>query len=134
MSIADNVNALKLFIPKYQGQRVTDPWGWYRGQCVSLVKRWLQFNKWPMRRGNAIQWVNNGYDGYKFYKNTPTFVPTPGDMAIFQTGTYGHIGIVVTATATSMKVFQQNDPVGSPAMIKTYNYITPKCVGVLRKL
>jgi surface antigen len=134
MSIQQNIDALKIFIPKYLGKQVTDPWGFYKGQCVSLVKRWLKDNNWPMRRGNAIDWVNNGYEGYKYFKNTTAFVPTPGDMAIFNVGKYGHIGIVQTATAKSMKVIQQNDPIGSPVSIKTYNYITPKCVGFLRKL
>lgn len=134
MSVQDNSNALKVFIPKYQGKQVTDPWGFYRGQCVSLVKRWIRDNKWPMRWGNAIDWTKNGYDGYRYYKNTPTFVPTPGDMAIFQTGKYGHIGVVVTATAKSMRVVQQNDPLKSPVTIKTYNYLNPKCLGFLRKL
>lgn len=134
MSIQDNINGLNKFIPKYIGKRVTDPFGFFKGECVSLVKRFIKEMGWPMRRGNAIQWVNNGYDGYKYFKNTPSFIPTPGDLAIFSVGKYGHIGIVQTATTKSMKVVQQNDPVGSPVTIKTYNYITPKCVGFLRKL
>lgn len=134
MSLQFNIDQLKKFIPKYQGTLVTDPYGFYRGQCVSLVKRWLQFNKWPMRWGNAKDWVTNGYEGYKYYKNTPKFLPLVGDMAIFNYGKYGHIGIVQSATLRSMKVFQQNDPIGSPAVVKTYNYTKPPCIGFLRKL
>lgn len=134
MSIQDNVEALNIFIPKYLGKRVTDPFGFFRGECVSVAKRWLKDNNWPMRRGNAKDWVKNGYDGYGFYKNTPTFIPNPGDLAIFDVGKYGHIGVVKSATAKSMKVVQQNDPIGSPVTIKTYDYVHPKCVGFLRKL
>jgi surface antigen len=94
-----------------------------------------EFNGWPISRGNAIDWANNG-DGknYKFIKNFSTFVPKGGDFAIFQTGKYGHIGVVYSATVKEMNVFQQNDPVGSPAKQKIYNYIKPKCVGFLRKI
>lgn len=138
MSVQDNINALKVFIPKYQGQLVTDWYGNYKGECVSLVKRWLGENHWPMLRGNAINWQYNG-DGknYRYYKNTFWFVPTPGDMAIFNVGAYGHIGIVVTANARTMQVFNQNWPSGNntdPAKITTFNYTNPRCIGFLRKL
>jgi surface antigen len=134
MSQAYNISQLKLFIKKYQGKLVADPLGFYKGQCVSLVKQWLKFNKWPAKRGNAIDWQDNDDKNYGYYKNTPKFIPLCGDLAIFDTGKYGHIGIVQSATDKSMKVFQQNDPIGSPATIKTYNYIKPRCIGFLRKL
>jgi mannosyl-glycoprotein endo-beta-N-acetylglucosaminidase len=134
MSIQQNIDGLNKFIPKYIGKRVTDPLGFYRGECVSLVKRFIKEMGWPMRRGNAKDWVNNGYEGYKYFKNTPKFVPTPGDIAIFNTGKYGHIGIVLVATIKSMDVLQQNDPIGSPVAIKKYNYVKPPSVGFLRKL
>lgn len=126
------------FINKYQGKFVSDPVGLWKGQCVSLVKMWLKENNWPMLRGNAIDWVKNG-DGknYTYIINTPTFVPKPGDMAIFHVGQYGHIGIVVNATVKSMSVFNQNWPHGrtiDPAQITVFDYKNPSCVGFLRKL
>lgn len=138
MSVQDNQKALAMFIPKYQGQLVSDTWGNYKGECVSLVKQWLAFNHWPALRGNAIMWQYNG-DGknYRFYKNTPIFVPYVGDMAIFNVGTYGHIGIVVSANLRTMQVFNQNWPQGNntdPAKLTTFNYTKPKCIGFLRKL
>lgn len=128
---------LQDFIKKYQGKFASYPTGLYRGQCVSLVKRWLEFNDWPMRKGNAIDWVKNG-DGkvYKYIPNQIWTVPKPGDLAIFSVGKYGHIGIVVSANLMSMQVFNQNWPHGNttdPAVISTFNYRNPKCVGFLRK-
>lgn len=138
------------FVKQYQGKIVADPKGYYKGECVSLVKQWLAFNGWPQLLGNAIDWQKNG-DGkrYVFIKNTATFVPKAGDMAIFtvpQTGIkngkkytydFGHIGIVITATVKTMQVFNQNWPHGNDkdvAVITTFNYVKPKCVGFLRKI
>lgn len=138
MSIQDNINALSTFVPETLGKFVADPNGFYRGHCVSLVKQWLKINKWPMLYGNAIKWQYRG-DGkkYRYYKNTPSFVPNPGDMAIFDIGKYGHIGIVISATKKDMKVLNQNWPHGrlvDPVVITTFDYLKPKCIGFLRKL
>lgn len=138
MSQAYNIAKLKDFIAKYQGKIVGDQNGNYRGECVSLVKLWLQWCGWPMLRGNAINWQYNG-DGrnYKFYKNYAWTVPLVGDMAIFQVGTYGHIGIVVSANGRAMQVFNQNWAQGNntdPAKITTFDYVHPRAVGFLRKL
>jgi surface antigen len=126
------------FINKYQGQLVTDWWGNYKGECVSLVKRWQGENGWPISRGNAINWQYNG-DGknYTFLKNYWYTIPKCGDMAVFQVGTYGHIGIVTAASLTKMAVFNQNWPSGKdtdPAKITFFDYKHPKCVGFLRKI
>lgn len=138
MSQQYNIDKLRGFIAKYQGKIVGDQNGNYVGQCVSLVKLWLAWCGWPMLRGNAINWQYNG-DGkiYKFYRNYWWTVPLVGDMAIFQVGTYGHIGIVVTANLSRMVVFNQNWPSGNatdPAKLTTFDYVHPKCIGFLRKL
>lgn len=140
MSVQYNIDQLKTFMEKYEGKLVTDQFGLYKGECVSLVKQWLRWNKWPMLWGNAIMWQYRG-DGknYRFYKNTKTFVPNPGDMAIFEikNSVYGHIGIVISGTTKSMKVFNQNWPKGKNtdvAQVTTFNYVDPKCIGFLRKL
>jgi surface antigen len=123
------------FIKKYQGKIVSDPWGTYKGECVSLVKMWIKENGWPMKRGNAINWQYNGNGGYTWIKNYWWTIPKPGDMAVFQVGYYGHIGIVVSANMWNMQVFNQNWPQGNdtdPAQITNFNYTKPKCIGFLR--
>jgi surface antigen len=122
------------FISKYQGKIVTDPWGGYRGECVSIVKRWISENGWPMKSGNAIQWQNNGDDFYKWIKNTTSAVPSPGDLIVFSIGTYGHIGIVASANAYTVDVFNQNWPHGNttdPCVVTRFNYTSPKVEGWL---
>jgi surface antigen len=125
------------FVQKYSGKIVADPWGTYKGECVSLVKMWLQENGWPMLRGNAINWQYNGGSAYRWIKNYAWTVPQPGDIAVFQVGVYGHIGIVVSANVRTMDVFNQNWPTGNdtdPARITRFNYTSPKCLGFLRKV
>jgi len=126
---------LNNFIVENRGKYLTDQYGLWRGECVSLVKQWQKYNGWPICKGNAIDWIKNG-DGknYRFIPNTPTFVPKGGDIVIFATGKYGHIGVVYAADVKTMNVFQQNDPIGSPAKQKIYNYVKPHCLGFLRKI
>jgi len=122
------------FINKYQGKIVTDPWGGYNGQCVSIVKQWISENNWPMKSGNAIQWQNNGDDFYKWVKNTVSAVPSPGDIIVFSVGQYGHIGVVVSANQFTVDVFNQNWPHGNttdPCVVTRFNYTNPKVVGWL---
>lgn len=129
---------LQEFITQNQGKLLADQFGLYKGQCVSLAKQWIRKNKWPMLWGNAIDWQYRG-DGknYKFFKNTASFIPKAGDFAIFSVGKYGHIGVVVSATVKTMKVFNQNWPHGTatdPATTTSFDYVKPKCVGFLRKM
>lgn len=125
------------FVDKYKGQIVADTWGNYKGECVSLAKQWLAFNGWPALRGNAINWQYNGGRDYKFIRNYAWTVPKPGDLAIFDVGPYGHIGIVTSASLRIMAVFNQNWPRGNntdPAKITIFDYRHPKCIGFLRKI
>lgn len=50
--------------------------------------------------------------------------PLPGDVVCWNEAfaPYGHIAMVNTANATSMQVFQQNDPLGAPSELGTHNY------------
>lgn len=126
------------FANQKRGKIVSDPWGGYIGQCVSLVKRWITANGWPMRSGNAIRWQYNGYGSYKWYKNYPWSVPQAGDIIVFQTGVYGHIGIVMPgASVWRVDVLNQNWPHGrckDPVTVTRFNYLNPKCLGWLRKI
>ena len=122
------------FVQKHKGQIMKDPWGTYRGECVSLVKRFILANNWPMKRGNAYEWRNNGDDFYKWIPNTRNAVPVAGDIMVFKIGTYGHIGVVVSANELTADVFNQNWPKGNktdPAQITRFNYVSPQVVGWL---
>lgn len=136
---------LQNFIREWSGKLVTDPWGGYQGQCVSLAKRWCSENRWAIPRGNAIDWQKyHNWNGFIFVPNRITTIPKPGDLAIFYTPVvywqghpieYGHIGIVVSANIFKMQVFNQNYPHGrciDPAQLTTFDYRRPKCVGFLR--
>jgi surface antigen len=128
---------LQQFINEHKGKIVSDPWGTYPGQCVSLVKLWIKENGWPMKAGNAIMWQYNGYGGYKWIPNRPWNSPKPGDIIVFRIGTNGHIGIVVSANVRTVNVLQQNWPRGrgvDPVEIRPFNYTNPKCLGWLRKV
>ncbi|MHB8482799.1 MAG: CHAP domain-containing protein [Nitrospiria bacterium] len=118
-----------------RGKIVANPEGQYKGECVSLVRDWLQFNGWPTRWGNAIDWRNNGFRPYKWFPNYWWSVPQIGDMVVFQVGTYGHIGIVGGATANFMDVLNQNWPHGNdtdPVQVTRFDYVHPRCIGFLR--
>ena len=131
------MKSLQDFINLYSGKIVDDGNGGYRGECVSLCKRFLLYQGWPMLRGNAIMWQYNGGGSYKWIKNYVWTVPQAGDIAVFQVGNYGHIGIVVSANVRTLDVFNQNWPTGNdtdPATITRYNYTSPKVLGFLRHI
>ncbi|WP_449125763.1 glucosaminidase domain-containing protein [Staphylococcus chromogenes] len=81
-------------------KRTIDVDGRYGGQCWDLpayitIKYW---NYWPP--GNAIAWGYNRLPtGFKRFRNTASFVPEPGDFAVWGTGSFnngvGHVAIVV---------------------------------------
>ena len=87
--------------------------------------------------GNAIHMAWYRYPkGFKFYRNTPNFIPKPGDMAVWGTGSFnngvGHTAVVIgPATKNYVVCVDQNwiganSWTGSPgARIKhTYNGIS----------
>lgn len=107
------------------GKLVDDGAGYYKGECVSLVKRWILFNGWPMKMGNAIDWQHNGDNFYQWIPNTPSGVPIQGDMVVFNYKPYGHIGICETAGVNTINLLNQNFPKGNdtdPVQITSFNY------------
>ena len=126
------------FINKYKGQFVTNADGSYKDECVSLCHRWQDENGWPEIHANAIDWQKfGGWNGYQFIVNHVWTIPKTGDVAVFNCGKYGHVGIVVSANIKSMVVFNQNYPHGTnidPATLTTFNYTAPKCIGFIRRV
>ena len=70
--------------------------------------------------------------GFKVYKNTPSFVPKPGDFAVWGTGSFnngvGHVAIVVGPsdknrfTSIDQNWFGANSYTGSPASKVNHTY------------
>ena len=118
---------LNTFITKYNGQKV-EYHSYSSGalyQCVDLANQYItevlglpaiigtNAQDFPTKRGQNYDWI----------LNTPTGVPSPGDLMIFKSpDNVGHISIFVEGDANSFKSFDQNYPTGSPSKIVTHNY------------
>lgn len=123
---------LQQFITKYNNQPVEVFDKNNKNQCVDLF---LAYIRDVLGLGSIIPiGIVNAYDIYnkttRFtphatkHKNTPTFVPKRGDVAIWSSkyGPAGHVAIVTEADINRFRAFSQNDPIGSPCVIREYNY------------
>ena len=106
----------------------------YGAQCVDLVHYYYAyFGKASYATGNGCDFVNNKLpDGWTRIKNTPDFVPQPGDIAVWgkELSQYGHVAIILSADAHSFVSMDQNWPRGSACKKVTHNYF--KFWGVIR--
>ena len=106
----------------------------YGAQCVDLVHYYYAyFGKASYATGNGCDFVNNKLpDGWTRIKNTPDFVPQPGDIAVWgkELSKYGHVAIILSADAHSFVSMDQNWPRGSACKKVTHNY--NKFWGVIR--
>lgn len=85
--------------------------GW---QCADLSVDYIyhvtdgQVRMW----GNAVDLIDNDFKGLAtVHKNTPNFLPEPGDVAVWNAnmgGGYGHTGVVVSANLSRFTVIEQN--------------------------
>lgn len=89
--------------------------GTYVGECVSLVKNYIRdvLGVYPKASGNAKDyWLNRNSTYirslFTAIPNTPSFVPKKGDVFVRTSGTYGHIGIVLSATKDYFYTIEQN--------------------------
>jgi len=129
---------LEQFIAKWNGK--TCEVGGSAGainQCVDLANAYIRdVLGEPILLGtNAVDFPERIGDKYDFVVNTPTGVPNRGDIIIFKQygtryGTPGHIAIVLSATADSIEMFEQNYPTGSLCTTHSRNYLG--CRGWLR--
>lgn len=110
--------------------RGVDVDGYYGMQCWDLpnyiLKRYWGFTTWGNANAMAIKSNYRGYD-FKIYRNTPSFVPLPGDWAVWAGSNPGHVAIVVGPSSTSKFVsIDQNwytaNWTGSIAQKITHNY------------
>jgi hypothetical protein len=128
------------FVRKYNGKYV-NPDRAVPNQCVDLCNQYFkEVTGTPMIAGNAIDWDRNfPTKYYVYYRNTASFVPRNGDIAVFGrlVGIYGHVDIVYDdpthrANRWNFWSFSQNWPKGTPAhIIKHPGYYGVK--GFLRK-
>ena len=97
-------------------------------QCVELCKRyvkklnsnidrslsstWGNANQWPSRRANDDVDPNE----YIVYKNNGSTRVREGDLIVWQSGNYGHIGVVIKTTESYISVAHQNGGIGRNAL------------------
>lgn len=116
------------FVTQWNGKPVPSAGG-ITGQCVSLVQAWANENGvsgapvFPVPAAKDIPHSRD--DAFDWTGNTPSNSPQPGDIVVFGDGYgagYGHTGVCVSANANYMQLFEENDPDGSPAHVKNYDY------------
>ncbi len=67
---------------------------------------WNSF-RFPTGLGNAKDWATYPYYAYAGFTRNPPSDPQNGDLAIWTSGTFGHVGVVVTV---------------NPTVVEDYNY------------
>ena len=103
--------------------------GVYGAQCVDLIKKYCNTHWGWTPKGNAKEDASIALPNSSWtrIKNTPEFIPQPGDIAVWTNGTYGHVAIIISANINSFVSVDQNwynanGTVGSPAAKVTHNY------------
>jgi len=117
---------LNEFVSKYLGKFV-EAGGSINAlnQCVDIINQYLvEVLDQPKLLGtNAQDFPAKIGSNYDYFLNTPSGVPSPGDIVIFKsTSGIGHISIFIEGTASLFKSFDQNYPLGSPCKIVSHNY------------
>lgn len=115
---------LNEFINRHNGKKI-DFDGAYGAQCVDVIKFWFRDLGLPIPTGNGYQYAKNA-DGVRvvFVKNTPSGVPKPGDVIVWNKGIgpYGHVAIFVEGNTNSFRSFDQNFPLNSACHIQSHDY------------
>ena len=90
--------------------------GVYGNQCVDLIYYYYRYLGVASPGGNACDFINNKLPT-GWTRITKNIVPQPGDIAVWKvnysdgtwtTGTYGHIGIVVSGNSSKYSMIHQN--------------------------
>ncbi|WP_348922111.1 CHAP domain-containing protein [Enterococcus rotai] len=116
------------------GQRI-DMDNYAGAQCMDLVIAFCNehFGWWP--KGNAIDLASQVLPaGFQRFKNTPDFLPLPGDIFIWAHDQYGHTGIITSATLTSYTSVEQNGqaPTDGSGPARAYTRSYTNFWGVIR--
>ena len=87
----------------------------YQYQCVELAQRYFgeKFGTTPIWYGNAIDLCNTYPSGV-----SKTNSPIPGDLVVFDTGTYGHVAVITSVGGGLVNVIEQNS---SPTGTNSYS-------------
>jgi len=103
-----------------------------KGQCVGLVNVWVSELGLDHIWGNAKDlWKNYNPKQFDFVLNTADAYPLAGDIVVWNEkmgGGYGHTAVATGVHKTEGKstdwfeAFSQNDPTGSPCILKKYSY------------
>lgn len=122
---------LNQFISNLNGQFVEVSSISAPNQCFDLSYCWifkLDIPKITIQHANAYEIFTNPNattrQYFDIFENTIQFIPQAGDIFVIGKSTkypYGHTGIVIEATQTKMKCFEQNFPIGTNAHIQDRN-------------
>lgn len=101
---------LDKFVITYKVGKSYDYAGGYKGECVSLVKRYIRdvLGFYPQSIGNAKEYWLKRNGSYIKAHFKPVSKPKRGDLFVRTSGTYGHIGIVFSAGDTTYYTIEQN--------------------------
>lgn len=101
---------LDKFVITHKVGKSYDYAGGYKGECVSLVKRYFRdvLGFTPQSIGNAKEYWQKRNDNYIKAHFKPVSKPKRGDLFVRTSGTYGHIGIVLLAGDTTYYTIEQN--------------------------
>ena len=122
---------LNQFISNLNGQFVEVSSNSALYQCFDLAYAWtfcLGIPKATIQHGAAYEIWSQATDLTRQYfdliKEETAVIPQAGDLVVWSNkyGTYGHVAIVVEATQLTMKVFEQNNPIGTNAHIQDRKY------------
>lgn len=117
------------FIAKYTGKFV-EYHSYGAGalyQCVDCVNQYIVevLGKQAIIGTNAQDVPSKvSKDDYDYILNTPTGVPSKGDIVIFKSADkVGHISIFIEGNTNLFTSFEQNYPTGSPCKKVNHNYV-----------
>ena len=122
---------LNQFISNLNGQFVEVSYRPAPYQCFDLAYAWvfaLDIPKATVQHGAAFEIWTKANDLTRQYfdliPNKLETIPQEGDLVVWNNkyGRYGHVAIVIEATQTRMKVFEQNNPLGTNAHIQDRSY------------
>jgi surface antigen len=87
----------------------------YQFQCVELAQRYFGelYGTTPIWYGNAIDLCDTKPSGVSKTSN-----PIPGDLVVFDTGTYGHVAVIKSISGSTLNVMEQNS---SPTGLNSYS-------------